>query len=108
MVTLGSTVSFRQVNKIPAGDRAPPLRKGGFPLSDNFSVRKHVYLARVSKIETLYGRSSIYLKVEPRSTFTFTRGLLYIVSNSFTHVHFSYVKNYATVEINFNYRVIFT
>ena len=64
-----------QVNKIPAEDRAPPLRKGGFPLSDNFSVRKHVYLARVSKIETLYGRSSIYLKVEPRSTFTFTRGL---------------------------------
>ena len=108
MVTLGSTVSFRQVNKIPAGDRAPPLRKGGFPLSDNFSVRKHVYLARVSKIETLYGRSSIYLKVEPRSTFTFTRGLLYIVSISFTHVHFSCVKNYATVEINFHYRVIFT
>ena len=25
LVTLGSTVSFRPVNKIPAGDRAPPL-----------------------------------------------------------------------------------
>ena len=44
----------------------------------------------VNKIETLYGRSRKYVKLEPRSTFTFTRGLSYIAYISFTHVNFTY------------------
>ena len=38
----------------------------------------------VSEIETMYGRSRVNVKVEPRSTFAFTRGLSYIASISFT------------------------
>ena len=41
---------------------------------------------RVNEIETLYGRSRVYVEVEPRSTFTFTGGLSYIASILFTHV----------------------
>jgi len=43
----------------------------------------------VSEIETMYGRSRVNIKVEPRSTFAFTRGLSYIASISFTHVNFT-------------------
>ena len=32
------------------------------------------------------------VKVEPRSTFTFTRTLLYIAFNPFTHVNFTCVR----------------
>ena len=32
------------------------------------------------------------VKVEPRSTFTFTRTLLYIAFNPFTHAHFTCVR----------------
>ena len=38
----------------------------------------------------MYGRSRAYVKVERRSTFTFTGGLSYIVSISFTLVNFTY------------------
>ena len=57
---------------------------------------------RVNKTETMYGRSRVNIKVEPRSTFTFTGGLSYIASISFTHVNFTCVrtKKYAVVEIN--------
>jgi len=34
----------------------------------------------------MYGMSLVYVKVEPRSTFTFTRGLSYIAYISFTRV----------------------
>ena len=44
----------------------------------------------VNEIETLYGRSRKYVKLEPRSTFTFTRGLSYIAYISFTYVNFTY------------------
>ena len=40
----------------------------------------------------MYGRSRVNLKVEPRSTFTFTRGLSYIASSSFTRVNFRCVR----------------
>ena len=52
---------------------------------------------RVNKVETMYGRSRINVKVEPHSIFMFTRCLSYIVSISFTHLNFS--KNYTAVEI---------
>ena len=44
--------------------------KGGFPLSHNFYVRTHLNFTRVNKIETMYERSRVNVKVEPRSTFT--------------------------------------
>ena len=49
----------------------------------------------------MYGRSRVNVEVEPRSTFTFTCGLSYIASISFTHVNFACVRteNYSTVEI---------
>ena len=61
--------------------------KGGFPLSRDFYVR-----TRVNKIQTMYERSRVSVKVEQGSTFTFTRDLPYIVSISFTRVHFTCVR----------------
>ena len=55
--------------------------KGGFPPPRNFSVRTRVHFTRVKKrIEAMYERPRINVKVEPRSTLTFTRGLSYITS----------------------------
>ena len=34
-------------------------------------MRKHLNFTRVNKIETMYERSRVNVKVEPRSTFTF-------------------------------------
>ena len=51
--------------------------KGGFPLSRNFYVRTDV------NFNWLYVRKwapRVNVKVEPRSTFTFTRGFSYITS----------------------------
>ena len=45
----------------------------------------------------MYGKSHVKVKVEPRSIFTFTRGLSYIVPISSTCVNFT--KKYVTVEI---------
>ena len=59
--------------------------KGGFPLSHNFYLRTHVNFTRVNKIEIMYERSRVNVKVEPE-TFTFTRGLSYIASILFTCV----------------------
>ena len=42
-------------------------RKCRFPLTRNFPC--------VNKVDTLKRRSRLYVKVEPRSTFTFARGL---------------------------------
>ena len=48
-------------------------------------MRTHVNYTRVNRIKTMYGRSRV--NVEPSSTFTFTRGLSYIASISFTRVN---------------------
>ena len=53
---------------------------------------------RTHKVEAMYGRSCINVKVEPRSTSAFTDGLSYIVSVLFTHVKFNVF--YLTVEIH--------
>ena len=55
-------------------------------------MRTHVNFARVNKLETPYGRSRLYVEVEPRSTFTSTFGLSYIASISFTRVKFACVR----------------
>ena len=55
--------------------------KGGFPLLRNFYEG-----TRVSKIEAMYRRSSVNVKVERGSIFAFTRDLPYIASVLFTRV----------------------
>ena len=55
----------------------------------------HINFTHVNEIEAMNRRSRVNVKVEPRSTFAFTRGLLYIASIS--------RKNYATVEIHLNF-----
>ena len=73
--------------RIKLAHRRPQVCWGGFPLSRDFSVG-----TRVNKIDTMYGRSRVNVKVEPRSTFTFTRDLSYIASISFTRVNFTCVR----------------
>ena len=62
-----------------------------FLLLLNFYLCTHVNVTRVNKIEAVYQRSCVNVEVEPHSTLTFTRGLLYIASNSFTHRRKIYV-----------------
>ena len=66
--------------------------KGGFPLLRNLYVSTHVNFMRVNKIKAMYGRSRVNVKVEPRSTFTLTRGVSYIAYISFTQVIFMCVR----------------
>ena len=47
---------------------------------------------RVNKIEAMDGRSRVSVKVERGSAFTFTGGLSYIPSISFTHVNFTCIR----------------
>ena len=59
----------------------------------NFTcVRAHVNFTRVHKLEAMYEVSRVNVKVERRSTFTFTRGLSYIACTSFTLVKFTCVR----------------
>ena len=65
-----------------------------FPSSRYFSMRKHVNFTP----ETMFGRSRVSVKVEPRSTFTCA--LSYVASISFTrrfYMHSNERKNSATV-----------
>ena len=55
-------------------------------------VRTHVNFTRVNEIDTVYGSWRVNVKIEPRSTFTFTRGLSYMISFSFTRVNFTCVS----------------
>ena len=47
-------------------------------MSRNFYVRTHVDFTRLNKIEAMFGREREHVKVELRSTLTFTRGLSFI------------------------------
>ena len=60
--------------------------RGDCTLLGNSYVQTHLTFTRVNKIDDMYDRSRVNLKVEPRSTFTFSRDLLYIVSTLFTCV----------------------
>ena len=55
-------------------------------------MRTHGNFTRVSKIEAVLERPRVKVKVELRSTFTFTRDLPYIASISFTRVKFTWVR----------------
>ena len=61
-------------------------------LSRNFYTRTHVNFTHVNKVEAIYGRSRVSVKVERGSTFTFTRGLSYIASISFMRVKFTCIR----------------
>ena len=74
------------------------LSYGWSVLSRKFFVHTHVNFMCVNKVETMYRRLRIYVKVESHSIFPFTHCLSYIVSISFTHLNFT--KNYTAVEIN--------
>ena len=74
------------------GLRGYKASKSGFPLSRNFHVRTHVNFTRVNKIEVMYDRPRVNVKVERGSTFAFTRDLPYIAFTSFTRVKFTYVS----------------
>lgn len=49
----------------------------------------YINFTRVNKIEAMYGRSHVTVKVETSSNFTFTRGLSHVASVSFTRVNFT-------------------
>ena len=55
-------------------------------MSLNFHVRMHVNSTCVNKIEAMYGRSRVNVKVKARLIFTFTPDLSYITSIIFTRV----------------------
>ena len=58
----------------------------------NFHLRIHVNFMRVNKIEAMYGNSRVNVKVDLRSTFTFTRSVSYIASILFKRVLFTRVN----------------
>ena len=61
----------------------------------NFYVSTHVNFTRVHKIEAMYRRSRVNVKVEPRSFFTFARGLSYIARS----ILFKRVKIYVPTHL---------
>ena len=67
--------------------------QGGFPVSRNFYERTCANFTHVNKIEPMYERVSVNVKVEPYSTF--------LLAALHTLLHFTYAsKNSATVEIH--------
>ena len=73
----GGSLQVRKttIRNVGALDFTFKLAKDGLPLRRNFFVR-----TRVNRIEEMYGESLGNVKVEPSSTFTFSRGLSYIAS----------------------------
>lgn len=69
----GASFNFHEVGKA----------RGGFTLTRNLHVRTHENFSnftRVNKIESMYGKSRVNLKVERDSTFFFRASLpLYIL-----------------------------
>ena len=57
--------------------------RGDCTLLGNYYVQTHLTFTRVNKIEDMYDRSRVNLKVEPRSTFTFSRDLLFYTLSLF-------------------------
>ena len=49
-------------------------------------MRTHVNFTRVNKIEVMYDRPRVNVRVKRGSTFAFTRNVPYITSISFTRV----------------------
>ena len=76
----GASFNFHEVGKA----------RGGFPLRRNLHVRTHANFTRVNKIEAMYGKSRVNVKVERGSTFFFRASLpLYIL---FPRVKFTCIR----------------
>ena len=75
----GASFNFHEVGKA----------RGGFPLTLNLHVRTHANFTRVNKIEAMYGKSRVNVKVERGSTFFFSHVLasIYFISASKIYVH---------------------
>ena len=73
LIALGPPLTF----KLPA----PKLI-----ISDEFNVLTHVNFSRVNKMEAMNGGSCVNVRVEPRSTFAFARGLSCVTFILLTHV----------------------
>ena len=63
------------------------VTKGWFPVSRNLCVRMHVNSTRVNKIEAMYERSLVSVKVEPRSTSRTSSALFILPLLKFTCVN---------------------
>ena len=59
---------------------------GGFPQPRNFYLSTHVNFTRVNKIEAMYRRSRVNVKIGPRSACVYARPFIYIASILFTRV----------------------
>ena len=67
---------------------------GWFPLLCYFHVRTHVHFTRLNKVDAMYERSHVNVKVEPGSTFTFTRDLPHVATILSTRVKFTIVRTW--------------
>ena len=77
-----------------AQQKRPEQLSVGFHCVRNFYMRTRIEFMWVNKIEPMYERSRINVKVETGSFFTFTRDLLkHIAPISFTHVKFTCVAH---------------
>ena len=76
----GASFNFHEVGKA----------RDGFPLTRNLHVSTHANFTRVNKIEAMYGKSRVNVKVERDSTFFFPASLpLYIL---FPRVKFTCIR----------------
>ena len=55
-------------------------------------MRTHVNFTSVNEMQAMYERPRVNVKVERRSTFTFTRDTSYIASSLLTRVKFTCVR----------------
>ena len=78
------------------------VSKGGFPLSRNFYVRFPCVITCIRYLEALYEMSQVYVKIETRSTFPFSRDASYVASILFTRV--LTLKSRDSVQIHPNIR----
>ena len=58
----------------------------------DFHCRTHVTFTRVNKIEAVYERLSVNVKVDVAQLFTFTRDTLYTVSILYMRVKFTCIR----------------
>ena len=70
--------------------RRKNLSQGWFPLPRNFYARMCIKFKFTNKLEAMYVRSHVSVKVEPR--FTFNLNTLYLASVLFTRLKFTCVN----------------
>ena len=77
-------------------------------------MHTHVHFTRLNKLEAMYRRSHVNVKVEPGSAITFTRNLPHVATILSTRVkkdrtHVKITQQWkSTIRVDFQCRVIFT